>query len=128
LSRRRKDSLEDARGITVGGNRVYFNKQAIRWLSVWLDSELTLKEHHDVRTKKAQNRLQRLAGQVGLFTRELPTRPSSNRKASDNLPRVQAAALFGSELWWKGEDAHGIKNRQEDPRFSTGQPAYRPAC
>ena len=54
MSRRRKDSLEDARGITVGGNRVYFNKQAIRWLSVWLDSELTLKEHHDVRTKRTE--------------------------------------------------------------------------
>jgi len=27
---------------------------------------------------------------------------------------VQAAALFGSELWWKGEGAHGTKNRKED--------------
>jgi len=53
------------RGIQVAGCTVHFNAQATRWLGVWLDSQLTLKEHHENRMKKArnaQNRLRRLAG------------------------------------------------------------------
>jgi len=78
---------------------VHFNKQATRWLGVWFDSQLTLKEHHDVRIKEArnaQNRLRRLAGQVGLS-------PENCRRVQAAC--VQAAALFGAELWWKGDGA-----------------------
>jgi len=84
LSRRRRTALADARGIAVGGNTAYFNKQVTRWLGAWLDSQLALKEHHDVRDKRArnaQNRLRRLAGQV----RELPTRPSRMCQSSSPL-------------------------------------------
>jgi len=93
--RRRKHNTPAAppRGILVDGRTVEFNKQATRWLGVWLDSQLTLKDHHDVRMKKArnaQNRLRRLAGQVGLSLENC-------RKVQ--AARVQAAVLFGSELW-----------------------------
>jgi len=101
----------------VAGRTVHFNAQATRGLGVWLDSQLTLKEHHDVRMKKArnaQNRLRRLAGQVGL--------------SLENCRRVQsacaqAAALFGSELWWKGENAHGMVGRREDIQKLVNQEA-----
>jgi len=51
--------------VKVGANAVPFNKQATRWLGVWLDSQLTLKEHHAIRPKdgkKAMAKLRRLAG------------------------------------------------------------------
>ena len=86
---------------------VHVSKQATRWLGVWLDSQLALKEHHDVGIKKArnaQNRLRRLAGKGGLS-------PENCRWVQAAC--VQAAALFGSEMWWKGDGARGTKNRQE---------------
>jgi len=88
----------------------YFNKQATWRLGAWLDSQLTLKEHHDIRIEKArnvQNRLRRLAGQVG---------PSP-----ENCRRICPSR---SELWWKGEDAHGTKNRQEDLQKLVNQEAW----
>jgi len=55
--------------VTVGSSDVPFNREATRWLGIWLDSQLSLKEHHAVRMKegrKAMVRLRRLAGQKGL--------------------------------------------------------------
>jgi hypothetical protein len=34
--------------IQVGNKSVSFNPEATRWLWVWLDSQLTLKEHHAI--------------------------------------------------------------------------------
>jgi len=79
-----------------------------RWLGIWLNPQLTLKEHHEVRMKKArnaQNRLRRLAGQVGLS-------PENCRRVQSAC--VQAAALFGSELWWKGDNVHGMVGCREN--------------
>ena len=42
-------ALTNARGIKVGGTQ----STPTRWLGVWLDSQLTLKEYQDVRVKKA---------------------------------------------------------------------------
>ena len=53
----------------MGEQLLHFNKQATRWLGAWPDSQLTLKEHHNIRMKKArvaQGRLRRFAGHVGL--------------------------------------------------------------
>ena len=55
--------------VRVGGNEIPFNKEATRWLGVWLDSHLKLRNHHAVRMKegrKALTRLWRLMGQMGL--------------------------------------------------------------
>ena len=61
-----------------------------------------------------QNRLRRFAGQVGLS-------PENCRRVQAAC--VQAAALFGSELWSKGDGAHGTKNRQEDVQKVINQEA-----
>jgi len=55
--------------VQIGMVAVRFNKEATRWLCIWLDSQLTLKDHHAIRLaegKKATARLKRLAGQMGL--------------------------------------------------------------
>ena len=36
----------DKAKVKVGDNEVPFNKEARWWLGVWLDSQLTLQEHH----------------------------------------------------------------------------------
>ena len=49
--------------VAVGNNNVPFNKEATRWLGIWLDAQLSLKEHHATRMKegsKAMTRLRRL--------------------------------------------------------------------
>lgn len=38
--------------VTIGTNSVPFNRDATRWLGVWLDSQLTLKSHHATRLKE----------------------------------------------------------------------------
>jgi len=55
--------------VAVGTNSVPFNKEATRWLGIWLDAQLSLKEHHATRMnegRKALTRLRRLTGQMGL--------------------------------------------------------------
>jgi len=82
--------------VAVGDRKVPFNKEATRWLGVWLDSQLTLKEHHATRMKhgrKAMTQLCRLTGQMGLS-------PANCRKVMTAC--VQSVAMFGAELWWKG--------------------------
>ena len=66
--RKSKGTEAKAKG-RVGDDEVPFNKEASRWLRVWLDSQLTLKEHHATRLKSGRNamrRLQRLTGHMGL--------------------------------------------------------------
>ena len=90
-----------ARKIQVGNHQVAYNKEATRWLGVYLDSSLTLKEHHRTRMRKArqaEGRLRRLTGQFGLT-------PEHCRRIQ--VACVQASALFGSELWWT--DGRGVK-------------------
>ena len=45
---RRKQSPPTA-SVKVGNKEVPFNKEATRWLGIWLDSQLSLKEHHACR-------------------------------------------------------------------------------
>jgi hypothetical protein len=40
--------------IRVGDGFIRFNRQATRWLGVWMDAHLTLKEHHNRCMKKAR--------------------------------------------------------------------------
>jgi len=114
LSGRRRTNTANARGIQVGDKTVHFNKHATRWLGVWLDSKLTLKEHHDTRLKiarNAQNKLRRIAGQAVLS-------PENCRRVQ--VASVQAAALFRSELWLKGDGTH---DTQGDVRRLVAQEA-----
>ena len=51
--------------VTVGANTVPFNKEATRWLGVWLDSQLTLKGHHATQLKEGKKAMARLRGLIG---------------------------------------------------------------
>ena len=88
--------------------RFPFNKHATRWLGVWIDSKMTLKEHHSVRMKSARKvmgRLRRLTGKMGL-------RPDACRKAL--VACVQATDLYRAELWWDDRKVAGVKNRCDE--------------
>ena len=92
----------------MGTNDVTFNTAATRWLGVWLDSQLTLKEHHAIRLKegkKALGWLRRLTGQMGLA-------PVNCRKVMTAC--IQSVAMFGSELWWKGDGVEGTIQRAQE--------------
>jgi hypothetical protein len=97
--------------IQVDGHRISYNKEATRWLGVWLDSQLTLKQHHQHRlskARKAEARVRSLTGKLGLT-------PANARRIQ--IAAVQAVALYGTELWWDGqqerkEDIQKLVNRQ----------------
>jgi hypothetical protein len=40
--------------IRVGANDIAINTEATRWLRVWLDSQLTLKDHHGTKMKEGK--------------------------------------------------------------------------
>jgi hypothetical protein len=61
----RKSCVAPATTIWVDTNDIFFSTVATCGLDVWLDSQLTLKEHHANRLKegkKALGRLRRLTG------------------------------------------------------------------
>jgi len=65
---RRKKKRSEAK-VRVGDNEVPSNKHVTQWLGVWLDSQLKLWHHQEVRMKEATKtlaRLQRLTGRMGL--------------------------------------------------------------
>jgi len=104
----RKSRAAPTATIRVATNDIAFNPAATRWLGVWLDSQLTLKEHHATRLKegkKALGRLRRLTGQMGLA-------PVNCRKVMTAC--VQSTAMFGSELWWRGDTGGGTIGRAEE--------------
>jgi len=101
--------------VKVGDNVVPFNKEATRWLGIWLDSQLTLKDHHATRLKdgkKAMARLRRLTGQMGLS-------PANCR----NVMTACIRSMFGSELWWKGDHVPGTMGRAEELQLLVNQEA-----
>ena len=101
--------------VKVGTNTIPFNKEATRWLGIWLDSQLTLKEHHATRLKdgkKALGRLRRLAGQMGLA-------PVNCRKVMTAC--IQSVTMFGSELWWKGDHVRGTIGQANEIQLLVNQ-------
>ena len=63
-----KEQVQRAK-ITIGGHQKEFNKEATKWLGVWLDTGLTLKTHYQTRLQKAQRaekRIRTLCKQQGL--------------------------------------------------------------
>jgi len=86
-------ATKEAYGIGTGrGARSPFNQRASRWLGGWIDSNMTLKEHHSARMKKARTaaqRIRRLTGQMELC-------PDACRRSL--VAYVQASALYGAEL------------------------------
>jgi ribonuclease HI len=106
FSRRRSHKKLGNETIKVApGIEKNFNHEATRWLGVWLDSHLTLQEHHNKmmnKARRAEARVRSLGGKFGLT-------PENVRKIQ--IAAVQAVALYGSELWW-GES--GMTRRMDD--------------
>jgi len=101
--------------VTVGANSVTFNKEATRWLGVWLDPKLALKDRHAIRMKEGRNaitRLRRLTGQMGLS-------PANCRKVMTAY--VQSATMFGAGLRWKGDHVTGTQGRAEEIQLLINQ-------
>jgi hypothetical protein len=99
FSRRRK-ILQAAKLATVRiGQQTFTIKQdATRWLGFWLDPKLSFKTHFENRMASAKGALQ----QVSSLSR-------SNGGLSVNLMRrvvmaaVTSVAMYGSEIWWRGQ-------------------------
>ena len=91
-----RDQTQRAR-IAVGDYRVSFNHEATRWLGIWLDAGLTLKTHYQTCLRKSRNaeiRVRSLCQAQGLA-------PGLVRRIQ--VAAVQSVALFGAELWWRGQ-------------------------
>ena len=115
FSRRRKADSEAT--VMIDINSIRFNKEAIRWLGIWLDSQLTLKRHHARRMKDGKNaltRLQRLTGQLGLS-------PANCRKVMTAC--IQSVPMFGAVLWWKGDLAKRTQGRADEIQLLVNQEA-----
>ena len=65
LSRRQKHRRSQ-RGVRVGDQRVRYVQGATRWLGIWLDASLTLRENRGRRIGKAEAKIRRLASQYGV--------------------------------------------------------------
>jgi len=112
---RKRKGTEAKAKVIVGEEEVAFNKEAMRWLGVWLDSQLTLKEHHATRLKSGRNamtRLRRLTGRMGLS-------PANCRRIMTAC--VQSVAMFGAELWWTGGNVRGTTGQAEELQLLVNQ-------
>jgi len=104
FTRRRKNKEPKMKArVKVGNHEVPSNTEATRWLGVWLDNMLTLNDHTKktlAKARKAQNRVRSLMTKKGI---------SSEGCKRIQVAAVQAVALYGSELWW-----HGQENRAQE--------------
>jgi ribonuclease HI len=97
--------------IRLKNKSISFNKEATRWLGIWLDSGLSFKTHYQTRLQKAkaaESRLKAISGTHGLS-------PGLVRRVQ--IAVVQSIALYGAEIWWQGqktwaEDIQRLINRQ----------------
>lgn len=84
--------------VNVGEQSFAIKQGATKWLGFWLDSKLSFKTHFEKRMTSARGALQAIAN--------LST---SNGGLSIRLMRrvvvatVNSIALFGAEVWWRGQ-------------------------
>ena len=86
--------------IKVGDEKISFNKEATRWLGIWLDSQLKFTSHINERVKRARTAEILIKG----LTKTHGLVPGLVRRIQ--LSVVQSTALYGAELWWKGQKNH----------------------
>lgn len=99
FSRRRK-ILQAAKGVTVriGEQRFAIKQEAIKWLGFWLNSKLSFKTHFENRLVSAKGALLRVATlsrNIGGLSINLMRRVA--------VAAVTLVALYGSEVWWRGQ-------------------------
>ena len=83
--------------LTINGQKISFNTKATYWLEIWLDSSLSLKEHYQKCLFKADQAEKRLR------TISKPYKLASGLIKRVQTAAVQSIALYGAELWWKGQ-------------------------
>ena len=95
FSRKRKHRRTQ-RGFRVGGQLYRFAPEETRWLGIFLDSALTLRENRRYRigNRQAEARLRCIVSQYGVP-------PGSARTLSMSL--VQGTMLYGAGLTWNGQ-------------------------
>lgn len=86
-------------------------------IGIWLDSHLNFSAHINERIKKAKATEARIKG----LSKAYGLCPALVRRIQ--IAAVQSVALYGAELWWKGQKNHQqelqkLINRQA--RFITG--------
>ncbi len=84
----------------IGGETVCFKKEATRWLGIWLDSKLNFIFHVNERLKKAKAAEAQIKG----LSKTYGLCPGLVRRIQ--VAAVQSVALYGAELWWKGQKNH----------------------
>ena len=102
------DAILLSRPLRRGKIKVTGSETSTKEATKWLDSRLTLKEHHPTRLKQGRNAMSHLRWLTGQMGQSL----ANCRKAMTAC--VQSVAMFGAELWWKGEGVRGMAGRAED--------------
>ena len=89
-------SLVQEAGVQVGEREISFAKGATRWLGIWVDSALNLRESRRrvlSRARRAGAAVQKMVGKHGVP-------PASARNLQQAL--VHRTLLYGAELSWTG--------------------------
>jgi hypothetical protein len=99
FSRRRKIlQAADKVVVRIGEQSFAIKHEATKWLGFWLDPKLSFKTHFENRMASAKGALQRVAslsrGNGGL---------SINLMRRVVVAAVTSVALYGSEVWWRGQ-------------------------
>ena len=85
--------------IKVGTEKISFNKEATRWLGIWLDSQLKFTSHINERVRRART----AEIQIKQLTKTYGLVPGLVCRIQLSVVHVQSTALYGAELWWKGQ-------------------------
>ena len=92
----KKRGIREERGVEVGGRVVPFARGATRWLGVWLDWTLSLRDSRKrvlERAKRASAAVQKMVGKYGVP-------PASARNLQQAL--VNGTLLYAAELTYRG--------------------------
>lgn len=84
--------------IQLPDRNIIHPKDLVKWLGIYLDPNLTFKEHVAIKTAKARSNLHRISRIVNI-SRGLS--PSAIRQLY--LACIVSIADYGSILWWKGQ-------------------------
>lgn len=94
--KRRNQQIRETTAL-IAGEHTKSNKEATRWLVVWLDCQLKFASHFNERMTKARTAEIRIKG----LTQSYGLAPRLVRRIQ--ITTIQSIALYGAELWWKGQ-------------------------
>ena len=92
--------------VKIEFKKIFFNKNATRWLKMFIDFDFQLRTHFEHRMKKAKTTKARLKEIVNTYELTL------NLIRRIQIATIQTTALYDAELWWK-EQAKQKKKMQK---------------